>query len=98
MIMAGLSWWQSWLCVWIGYFLASIFIVLTGRVGAVYHIGFPVASRSSFGIFGALWPVFNRAGMACVWYGVQAWIGTVALLDSRTIAYISLQVESVFSS
>jgi NCS1 family nucleobase:cation symporter-1 len=22
-----------------------------------------------------LWPVFNRAAMACVWYGVQAWIG-----------------------
>jgi nucleobase:cation symporter-1, NCS1 family len=51
----GLSWWQAWLCVWIGtfdsrskgtlvdnfagYSIAGFFIVLTGRIGAVYHIG-----------------------------------------------------------
>lgn len=75
MIVGGLSWWQSWLCVWIGYAIAGCFICLTGRIGAVYHIGFPVVSRSSFGIWGGLWPVFNRAAMACVWYGVQSWIG-----------------------
>lgn len=46
-----------------------------GRIGAQYHISFPVITRASFGIFGSLWPVFNRAAMACVWYGVQAWIG-----------------------
>ncbi|KAL8411426.1 hypothetical protein RB596_000900 [Gaeumannomyces avenae] len=75
MVVGGLSWWQSWLCVWIGYTIAGGFIVLTGRIGATYHIGFPVVSRSSFGIWGSLWPVFNRAAMACVWYGVQSWIG-----------------------
>lgn len=75
MIVGGLSWWQAWLCVWIGYAIAACFIVLTGRIGAVYHIGFPVVGRSSFGIWGSLWPVFNRAAMACIWYGVQAYIG-----------------------
>jgi NCS1 family nucleobase:cation symporter-1 len=63
MIVAGLSWWQSWLCVWIGYFISGVFISMTGRIGAMYHIGFPVVSRSSFGIWGSLWPVFNRAAM-----------------------------------
>ncbi|RDA84898.1 hypothetical protein CP532_0437 [Ophiocordyceps camponoti-leonardi (nom. inval.)] len=63
MIMAGLSWWQAWICIWIGYFISSALIVLTGRIGAVYHIGFPVANRASFGIWGSLWPVFNRAAM-----------------------------------
>ncbi|KAE9375617.1 hypothetical protein N431DRAFT_437113 [Stipitochalara longipes BDJ] len=72
---AGLSWWQSWLCVWLGYAIAACFVVITGRIGATYHISFPVVSRSSFGIWGALWPVFNRAAMACIWYGVQAWLG-----------------------
>ncbi|KAF2398804.1 hypothetical protein EJ06DRAFT_523008 [Trichodelitschia bisporula] len=82
----GLSWWQSWLCVWIGYFIAACFVCLTGRIGATYHIGFPVVSRSSFGIFGSLWPVFNRAAMACIWYGVQAWIGgTCVYLMIRAI-------------
>ncbi|POR35349.1 Putative permease C29B12.14c [Tolypocladium paradoxum] len=75
MIVGGLAWWQAWLCVWIGYTIAAGFIVLTGRIGAVYHIGFPVVGRSSFGIWGSLWPVFNRAIMACVWYGVQSYIG-----------------------
>jgi NCS1 family nucleobase:cation symporter-1 len=71
----GLSWWQSWICVWLGYTIAACFICLTGRIGATYHISFPVVTRASFGIWGALWPVFNRAAMACIWYGVQAWIG-----------------------
>ncbi|EQL00840.1 uracil permease-like protein [Ophiocordyceps sinensis CO18] len=75
MIVGGLSWWQAWLCVWMGYAIAACFIVLTGRIGAVYHIGFPVVGRASFGIWGSLWPVFNRAVMACIWYGVQAYIG-----------------------
>ncbi|KAE8452900.1 hypothetical protein EG329_013172 [Mollisiaceae sp. DMI_Dod_QoI] len=74
-VVSGLSWWQSWLCVWLGYSIAACFLVITGRIGAVYHISFPVVGRASFGIWGALWPVFNRAAMACIWYGVQAWIG-----------------------
>lgn len=61
--------------VWIGYFIAGCFICMTGRIGATYHISFPVANRSSFGIWGSLWPVLNRSVMACIWYGVQSWIG-----------------------
>lgn len=72
---SGLSWWHAWICVWVGYSIAGIFICLTGRIGAMYHIGFPVVNRASFGIWGALWPVLNRSVMACIWYGVQAWIG-----------------------
>lgn len=75
MIDNGLSWWQSWLCVWIGYLISGTFICMTGRIGATYHISFPVVTRASFGIWGSLWPVFNRAAMACIWYGVQSWIG-----------------------
>ena len=86
MILSGLSWWQSWLCVWVGYSIAACFVCLTGRIGAVYHVSFPVAVRSSFGIWGSLWPVFNRAAMACVWYGVQAYIGgTCVYLMLRSI-------------
>lgn len=75
MVANGLAWWQSWLCVWIGYVISASFVCMTGRIGATYHISFPVTARASFGIWGSLWPVFNRAAMACVWYGVQAWIG-----------------------
>ncbi|KAB8223637.1 permease for cytosine/purines, uracil, thiamine, allantoin-domain-containing protein [Aspergillus novoparasiticus] len=75
MIVDGLSWWQAWICVWVGYFIAACFVCLTGRIGAVYHISFPVVCRSTFGVWGSLWPVFNRAAMAVIWYGVQGYIG-----------------------
>ena len=85
-ILNGLSWWQSWITVWVGYSIAACFICLTGRIGATYHISFPVVARSSFGIWGSLWPVLNRAAMACIWYGVQAWIGgTCVYLMIRSI-------------
>ncbi|CAF2588427.1 unnamed protein product [Rotaria sp. Silwood2] len=33
---------------------------LKEKIGAVYHISFPVIGRASFGIFGSLWSVLNR--------------------------------------
>ncbi|KAI3618172.1 uridine permease [Moniliophthora roreri] len=75
MIQAGLSWWQAWLCVWLGYGITAPFIALSARPGAIHHITFPVVARTSFGLYGSLWCTFNRGVMACVWYGVQASIG-----------------------
>ncbi|KAG1876891.1 permease for cytosine/purines, uracil, thiamine, allantoin-domain-containing protein [Suillus tomentosus] len=86
MIVMGMSWWQAWLTVWIGYGLMTPFVVLLGRPGAVFHVTFPVVNRASFGIFGSLWCVFNRATMACIWYGVQSSIGgSCVLVMLRTI-------------
>lgn len=64
MIVLGMSWWQAWLVIWIGYGVMTPFVVLAGRPGAVFHVTFPVVNRASFGIFGSLWCVFNRATMA----------------------------------
>lgn len=74
-VTMGLTWWEVWISVWLGYGIVACFIVSVGRIGAVYHMAFPVISRASFGIVGSYWPVLNRAGMACIWYGVQAWLG-----------------------
>lgn len=80
MMQEGLSWWQAWLCVWIGYFIASALVCLTGRIGAVYHVSFPVACRASFGIWGSMWPVINRVAMAVIWYGVQGYIVSIIIV------------------
>ena len=66
MIQLGLSWWQAWICVWIGYGFVAPFIVLNARPGAVFYVTFPVVARTSFGIYGSLWCTFNRGVMA--WY------------------------------
>lgn len=67
----GMNWYQAWLSVWVGYFLCGIFITISARVGIFYHISFPISARSSFGIYGALWPVINRIAVSCIWYAVQ---------------------------
>lgn len=74
-VSAGLSWWQAWLAVILGYAIVAVLVVLAARIGAVYHVSFPILARSTFGVWGAIWPTINRAGMASVWYGVQAYIG-----------------------
>ncbi|BGP50796.1 uracil permease [Rhodotorula kratochvilovae] len=78
-ISLGLTWWQCWLAVWIGYGCAGVFVTLNAIAGARYHIVFPAYIRASFGIYGGLWPTFNRGVMACVWTGVQGWIGGQAV-------------------
>lgn len=66
-----MNWWQTWLSVILGYTLCGIFVSIGSRTGIMYHISFPVVSRSSFGIYGSLWPIINRVVMSAVWYGVQ---------------------------
>lgn len=55
-----------------GHALVGVFMVAAGRPGAVYHLGFPTIARSSFGIFGSLWPIFNRVVVVIMWTGVHA--------------------------
>ncbi|KAK8843507.1 hypothetical protein IAR55_007167 [Kwoniella newhampshirensis] len=71
----GISVWDGILCNFFGYLLISFFMVINGRAGSVYHVGFPVYCRSSFGIYGSFWPVFNRSLSACVWNGVNTVTG-----------------------
>ncbi|CAF4609064.1 unnamed protein product [Rotaria sp. Silwood2] len=83
---SGMSWWEAWLCVWIGYTIIAVFICISGKTGTSYNISYPVIGRASFCIFGSLWPVLNRGVMACVWYEVQAWIdGQCVVICIRAI-------------
>jgi NCS1 family nucleobase:cation symporter-1 len=76
MVQLGLSWWQSWICVWIGYGVVAPFIALNARPGAIFHVTFPVVARTSFGVYGSLWCTFNRGAMAwCVTYiNIKTWL------------------------
>ncbi|KAF9465815.1 NCS1 nucleoside transporter family [Collybia nuda] len=87
----GLSWWQAWLCVWVGYGCSAFFIVLNARPGAIFHITFPVVARTSFGLYGSLWCTFNRGAMSCIWYGVQASIGGSCVLVMLRAIWPSVQ-------
>lgn len=87
MVQLGLSWWQAWVCVWIGYGFVAPFIAMNARPGAVFHVTFPVVARTSFGVYGSLWCTFNRGAMAwCVVPGhsfqVPSFILFFALFES----------------
>ncbi|KAK6464664.1 uridine permease [Scheffersomyces coipomensis] len=83
----GMNWWQTWLSVWVGYALCGIFVSIGARTGIMYHISFPIVTRSSFGLFGSLWPIFNRVFMSAVWYGVQT---------SVAAPCVSVMLRSIF--
>ena len=70
-VQAGMTWWQTWLSVWLGYLMCGVFITIGARIGVFYHVSFPVAASSSFGIYGSLWPIINRVFMSLIWYSVQ---------------------------
>lgn len=82
MVGAGMSWWQAWLAVWVGYGLSAVFLVLNAYPGARYHIIFPAYARASFGVYGACWPTLNRAFCAIIW--------CVAVLDDALLPLVPL--------
>lgn len=51
--------------------LSALIIVLNGRAAARYHVGYPVMSRASFGVYGQYFVVVLRAILGIIWGGVQ---------------------------
>src|SRR5215203_2208465 len=79
LIAAGMTWWQGLLTVSLGNVIVLIPMLLNGHPGTKYGIPFPVLVRSSFGIRGANVAAMARALVACGWFGIQTWIGALAL-------------------
>lgn len=67
----GLTMWEALLCHLGGQFLAGVTMAFSGRPGAVYHVGYPILARASFGWIGAIWPVIQRVVMSIIWNGVN---------------------------
>ena len=54
-------------------------MILNAHAGTKYGVSFPVLCRASFGVKGANVPAMLRALVACGWFGIQTWIGGLAL-------------------
>ncbi len=81
MITDGLSWKEALLIIFLGNLIVSIPMVFNGHAGTRYGIPFPVMGRASFGIKGVHIPSILRALVACGWFGVQTWMGGLALFS-----------------
>jgi NCS1 family nucleobase:cation symporter-1 len=79
MVKQGMAWWQAVLTVALGNCIVLAPMILNGHPGAKYGIPFPVLMRASFGTRGANIPALARALVACGWFGIQTWIGGLAI-------------------
>ena len=79
LIAEGMNWWQAVLTIFLGNAIVLVPMVLNAHAGTKYGIPFPVYCRASFGLLGANVPAMLRALVACGWFGIQTWIGGVAV-------------------
>ena len=75
----GMTWWQAMLTILLGNIIVLIPMILNAHAGTRYGISFPVLCRAAFGVRGANVPAVLRALVACGWFGIQTWIGALAL-------------------
>ncbi len=83
----GMSWWQALSVILLGNTVVLIPMVLNAHAGTRYGISFPVLARAAFGVRGANVPAMLRAFVACGWFGIQTWIGALALDTLMTAAW-----------
>ena len=79
LMQQGMTWWQAMLTILLGNVIVLVPMVLNAHAGTKYGISFPVLCRASFGVRGANVPAILRALVACGWFGIQTWIGGLAL-------------------
>jgi NCS1 family nucleobase:cation symporter-1 len=79
LMQQGMSWWQALLTILLGNTVVLVPMVLNAHAGTRYGISFPVLCRASFGVRGANLPAILRAIVACGWFGIQTWIGGLAM-------------------
>ncbi len=79
MIQAGLGWRLALLAVLLGNAIVWVPLVVNAHAGTRYGIPFPVYARASFGTRGAHIPAVLRAVVACGWFGIQTWVGGMAI-------------------
>lgn len=82
----GLNVWQSMICVIIAKCIIFAVAFSHGWAGAVWHIGYPVYSRFTFGMWGSYLALVQRIVLCCVWYAVQSF--TCAQLISVLLSSI----------
>ena len=79
MMQQGMTWGQAMTTILLGNTIVLVPMILNAHAGTKYGVSFPVLCRASFGVRGANVPAVLRALVACGWFGIQTWIGGLAL-------------------
>jgi NCS1 family nucleobase:cation symporter-1 len=81
LIALGMDWVQAVFTVMLGNVVVLVPMLLISHAGTKYGIPYPVFARAAFGVIGANLPALIRAGVACGWFGIQTWIGGLAIFE-----------------
>jgi NCS1 family nucleobase:cation symporter-1 len=76
----GLSSWQVLIALLVGITLVLFLCNLVAKPSQVTGVPYPVASRLSFGVYGAYVPAMIRGLIAVAWYGIQTYLASHALI------------------
>jgi NCS1 family nucleobase:cation symporter-1 len=87
LMQQGMTWWQALLTILLGNAVVLVPMMLNAHAGTKYGVSFPVLCRAAFGVRGANVPALLRAIVACGWFGIQTWIGGLALDALFTAAW-----------
>lgn len=79
LMQQGMTWYQALITILLGNVIVLLPMILNAHAGTKYGISFPVLCRASFGVRGANVAAILRAIVACGWFGIQTWIGGLAL-------------------
>ncbi len=79
LMQQGMNWWQALVTILLGNLVVLVPMILNAHAGTKYGVSFPVLCRAAFGVKGANVPAVLRAIVACGWFGIQTWIGALAL-------------------
>jgi len=79
MIKTGLNWYEALIIIGLANLIITIPMILNGHAGVKYGIPFPVIGRAAFGTRGIHIASVTRGVIACGWFGVQTWIGGLAI-------------------
>jgi NCS1 family nucleobase:cation symporter-1 len=79
LMQQGMTWSQAMFTILLGNVIVLVPMILNAHAGTKYGVSFPVLCRASFGVKGANVPALLRALVACGWFGIQTWIGGLAL-------------------
>ena len=79
LMLLGMAWYQALFTIFLANVLVLLPMLAISHAGTKYGIPYPVIARAAFGTYGANLPALMRAFVACGWFGIQTWIGGLAL-------------------
>ncbi|KIL48196.1 NCS1 family transporter [Jeotgalibacillus soli] len=97
----------SLLVIFFAYFLIGAIMLLSADIGTEHGLSFAVFLRAPFGIYGTHIPVVSRGIVAAIWFGIQTYLGALALngifqyltgFDNWFLWYVIFAIVQIFNT